>query len=278
MSFFERMLHFLQAEMETPTNFSLFHVCFLLLTLGAAVLLVLRYRNASQRTVRTICLVVWVTIVSLEIYKQLVFSMTVTDGVAGWDYQWYAFPFQFCSSPLYALPFVIFLKDGLLRRFFITFLSTFSLFAGLAVMLYPNDVFIPMIGINIQTMIHHGSQVALGVFLAAHTRKETRPIHLLGAVAVFAAFSAIAMGLNEAVYAYITSRGMDDSFNMFYISPHYSCTLPVLSGIYDKVPYPLFLLIYLLGFGVIAALFFGIEKGVTALAGLKRKKGTALAS
>jgi hypothetical protein len=52
---------------------------------------------------------------------------------------------------------------------------------------------------------------------------------------------------------------------MFYISPHYACTLPVLSIIYDKAPYAVFLITYLLGFSFISALFFGIEKGIVSL-------------
>lgn len=274
MSFFEKILHLLQVEMRCPTNYDLFHICFLLLVVAVSALLVWRFKDASDKTVRKICLISWVTIVLLEIYKQLVFSMDVQDGIAVWDYQWYAFPFQFCSSPLYALPFVIFLKDGLIRRSFITFFTGFSLFAGLAVMLYPNDVFVSMIGINIQTMIHHGTQVAIGIFLAAHNRKGMKLCNLVGSFAVFACFAAVALILNEAVHAFFLEKGIDESFNMFYISRHHDCILPVLSDIYKKVPYFVFLPIYLLGFSAIATLFFGIEKGLIALLS-RKKKGCA---
>ena len=39
-----------------------------------------------------------------------------------------------------------------------------------------------------------------------------------------------------------------ETFNMFYISPFYPCTLPVLNIIYEKTPYIVFLLCYILGF------------------------------
>jgi hypothetical protein len=52
---------------------------------------------------------------------------------------------------------------------------------------------------------------------------------------------------------------------MFFISRHYPCTLPVLADIYAKVPYPVFLCIYLVGFAVVSALIYGIEKGILAL-------------
>ncbi len=273
MNFFETILYFLQAEMERPTPYGIFHVCCLLLTVGATVFLVLRCRNVSDRTVRRICLGVWIAMVALEVYKQLVYSMDVTDGVATWDYQWYAFPFQFCSTPLYAFPFIIWLKDGRLRNAFIGFFATFSLFGGLAVMIYPGDVFIRMTGINIQTMVHHGSQVVMGIFLFAYYRNRMPFRRLAGSVAVFAGFAATAMLLNEVMFAYFTRIAMiDETFNMFFISPHFPCTLPVLSGIYGKIPYPAFLLLYLIGFALVAAIMLGAEIGITALIRKRAKK------
>lgn len=266
MNLFEKIVYALQIGMETPTLYGAWHIVFLLLTIAASVLLVWRYRDASDRTLRKLLLVIWVVMVALEVYKQLVFSMDVSDdGVASWAYQWYAFPFQFCSTPLFALPFLIWMKEGRVRDAIMAFLSTFSLFAGLAVMLYPADVFIGMIGINIQTMVHHGVQVALGVLLAAryHHRLDRR--FYLGSLAVFSVFAAVAMALNLGVHALLVAGGSDATFNMFFISPYHDCTLPVLSAIDPLVPYPVFLLIYLVGFAVVSAIMLGLEKGIVTL-------------
>ena len=266
MNFLEKILYFLQAHVDRPASYGIFHICWLVLTVAVTVFLVLRFRNASDKTVRRICLGVWLTIVVLEIYKQLAFSMHVTDGVVTWAYQWYIFPFQFCSSPLYALPFVIWLKNGRVRNAFITFMATFSIFGGLAVMLYPNDVFTTMGGINIQTMIHHGAQIAMGIFLFACSKPLPTFRRLLGGLAVFSSFSVVAIILNEVMFGYLTRKELTgEAFNMFYISPHYPCTLPLLSNFYGKIPYPAFLLIYLVGFALIAALILGAQIGIAAL-------------
>ncbi len=272
MSLFEKIVHALQYEIETPKSYGLFHISFLIATIVAAILLVIFFHDSSEKTFRKILFAIWITMVALEIYKQTVFSMSVTDGAAVWDFQWYAFPFQFCSTPLYALPFIIFLKEGRVRDAFMTFFSGFSLFAGLAVMFYPNDVFISMLGIDIQTMVHHGSQVAIGVLVAAHSRKRTNLKALLGSLFVFYAFTAVAMVLNISVYSYFTASGIDESFNMFYISPYFDCTLPVLSSIYKMVPYAAFLVIYIFGFSFVSALFYSIEKGITKLCAIIKSK------
>ena len=263
MSVFEKFVLALQVDMNTPSTFGAWHLISFLLMIAVTAFLILRYRDADDKTVRRIFLVFWILIAFLELYKQLVFSMSSDGTTATWEYELYSFPFQFCSSPLYVLPFVIFSRDGKVRDAAIAFLCSFSLFAGLAVMIYPGDVFISYIGINIQTMVHHGSQVALGVFLAVHNRRRFDFRFFAHGIPLFAALAAVALLMNISVYHLIAGTAFaDHTFNMFFISPYFDCTLPVLSAIQPLVPYPIFLMIYLLGFTLAAAVVFGIVKGV----------------
>ena len=50
----------------------------------------------------------------------------------------------------------------------------------------------------------------------------------------------------------------DETFNMFYISPYFDCTLPILSEIYKQVPYIAFLGIYIVGFVLAAFIIYMI--------------------
>ena len=137
------------------------------------------------------------------------------------------------------------------------FLAIFSLFAGLIVYVYPNDVFVHTIGINIQTMVHHGTQVVLGFYLGMRLRREgklTLPVYLR-AVGMFCALVLIALGLNLAAPLFT-----DETFNMFYIGPRFPCSLVVLDQIYRKLPYPVFLALYVWGFSFAALLMLGLHK------------------
>lgn len=100
-------------------------------------LLITFFGNASDKFVRRLAAVLWIIMVVFEIGKQLIYGFNVEDGRLVWDYEWYAFPFQFCSSPLYILPFVAFAKDGKIRDSAMLFLATFSLFAGICVYVIP---------------------------------------------------------------------------------------------------------------------------------------------
>ena len=274
MSAFESFIQSIKWEMETPLPYGAWHIASLLIVIALTVLLVVFFRDAKDKTMRTIIFIGWLLMVILEVYKQLVFAMDMDGDVAVWDYAWYAFPFQFCSSPLYALPFVFLLKEGKFRRCFTTFLSTFSLLAGIAVMLYPDTVFMRYIGINVQTMVHHGLQVAFGIYLFAYNRRHMRWRSLSGGILVFFGFLITAMCLNLGVHHWLIANGADDTFNMYFISPYHDCELPILSIIRDKAPYLAFLAVYVVGFSLGAFLIQSIEKGVSKLCTRNCKKET----
>ena len=137
-------------------------------------------------------------------------------------------------------------------------------------MFYPEQVFTGVGGVNVQTMIHHGTQIAVGLFLAAYHRRNWSFMVFLKGIVPFSILSAIAILLNEVMYVYLTSNGIHAAFSMFYISRHYGCTLPILSMIYPQVPYPVFLIIYLLGFVLVSGIIFGAQAGWIHLANRRR--------
>jgi hypothetical protein len=151
---------------------------------------------------------------------------------------------------------------------------TFAFFGGLAVMVYPNDVFVSMIGVNVQTMIHHGMQVVMGIFFTVHERHRLTKFFFARGIWVFCGLLAVAMALNVGGYHIMQNLGMDDTFNMFFISPYFPCTLPILSTVYELVPYPAFLCIYVFGFMLCAGLIMLIMKGLIKITGIGKLKVT----
>ena len=258
MNFWQRIFELLTLRAAAPRVFGIFHIVMLIFVAAITAAICVRFKNADKPTVRKILLTIWLVMVVGEVYHQICFAFSYVDGGLVFDYPWYKFPFQFCQAPLYALPFAIFLKDGPTRNRFIAFLSSFSLFAGLAVVIYPADLFVDMIGVCIQTMLHHGLQVVLGVFLAVRYRNSSNMRRFLSSIPIFAAFLAVALVLNLAAYRLIAENSLDQSFNMFFISPYFECTLPILSNVYTTLPYPAFLAVYFFGFILVAAVVYNL--------------------
>lgn len=264
------ILKFFQATIETPQAYGPFHLICLVIVIFSAAYLCVFQRNIKEKKLSKIIMILWSILVILEIYKQIVFSYSIVDGLVVWDYQWYVFPYQFCATPLTFLPLIALNKGAtrvtkFIKESCIIFCSSYSLFAGLAVLMIPGDVFTNWLGIDLHTMFHHGTQVVVGVFLFAYYHRKINYSDFLKATPLFIYFLLTAMVLNE-IFVHIA----DGTFNMFFISRHFPCTLPILNNIYLNIPYPAFLLTYFLSFTLCAFVVFNIVYWLTLAASLKR--------
>ena len=262
MAFWQSVLAFLDRSMETPASFGWFHLLWLALTFLTLIPLCRVPKQQSPDHVRRVIFVTAIIVTILEIYKQINYSFSYTDGIV-FDYQWYAFPFQFCSTPMYVGLLAGLIKKGKVHESLCAYLATYAMFAGLAVMVYPNDVFINTIGINIQTMFCHGSMITIGIYLFATGYVKLQHKTILKAMPVFASTVALAAIMNEL--AYQVGLLETETFNMFYISPHCDPHLLVYSDVQKLVPFPFCLIIYILGFTAAAYLILLIAMGIGAL-------------
>ena len=115
---------------------------------------------------------------------------------------------------------------------------------------------IDTIVINIQTLTYHGLMIVVGIYTAVWLGKRFNLKIYSKTPVPFLAFIVVAMILNVTFVKSGITGG--STFNMFFISPYFPSTLPVLSEIYPVVPYPIFLLLYVLGFITLGFIFFEI--------------------
>ncbi|MBR6502515.1 MAG: YwaF family protein [Clostridia bacterium] len=243
-----QIIAFLDSDMTEPTLYGWFHLVFLAATVIAAVLLIKRFKSPTEKTVRKILIIFAAVSLVLEIYKQINFTFSYDGTTINADYQWYAFPFQFCSTPMYVGLLAAIIKSKKIHNALCLYLASFSLFAGVCVMAYPVQVFIGTIGINIQTMICHGSMIAIGVWLLCCDYIKFDKRSILPAASVFGVVILIASIMNEI--AYFSGLLESENFNMFYISPHCDPSLPVYSLVQEIIPFPLCLIVYFLAFSI----------------------------
>ena len=263
MAFLRGMLELLNTQMDAvPQPWGAFHVVSLVLSVLAGLALCWWMRNPSQRQVRRVVLIVTLTVILLEIYKQVVY--TFGDGTGDPSYMWYAFPWQFCSTPMYIGFLAGIFRKGRIHNALCAYLATYAVFAGLAVMIYPGDVFIATTGINFQTVVCHGSMVVIGAYLYSSGHVELKFRTVLKAMPVFAICLTMAVLMNE--HAYQVGLLEEHNFNMFYVSSHLESTLPVYGTIHNAVPFPVNLIIYILGFTAAATIILMIAMGFRALA------------
>lgn len=263
------LLRILDLEMTRPQLYGWFHILWLFITVASTVLLCHWGRKASDKQICNVLLTVAIVVAVLEIYKQVNYTFTVTEnGSIRADYQWYAFPFQFCSMPMYVGLLAGVIRKGKLHQALCAFLASYAIFAGVCVMLYPADVFISTIGINIQTMICHGSMITVGVYLLYTGHVKASHETALKAMPVFAVAVMMAAVMNEIAHA--TGLLQQETFNMFFISPYCEPSLPVYSLVQQHVPYPWCLIIYILAFSLAAYIILLLAIGAKRLSNNKK--------
>ena len=246
---FVKLISFEFAKKHYPYGW--FHILWLITVICATVFLCVKLKDCDEKTFRKTLLITWIVIFVFEIYKQIVSPFNYNNGNPIWDYNTNDIPYQFCSSIHYVLLPIVFLKDGKVRDAFMSFSSTFVFLAGLMVMIIPDQLSdSKVVGLCMQTMLHHGAQILAGAFISVRMRKKFSVKYFLSGVIVFLAFLIVAMGLNLI----LSPKIIHETINFFYISPYYGCPLPVLGDIQKVVPYIVFFMIYCVGFIVASAL------------------------
>lgn len=251
MEFSINFFALLDRQFPTPPAFGWFHLLWWGIVIASTVLLCVINRK-KPIPIRALLLTVSIAVLVLEIYKQVNYAVSYSDGLS-FDYAWYIFPWQFCSIPMYAGLLAGIFKKGRFHDALCAFLATYAVFAGLCVMVYPGDVFTSTLGICIQTMFCHGSMITVGIFLLFSGHVKLKHKTILKALPVFAVSILVAVILNELAFR----TGLletDPGFNMFYVSPYGAHHLPVYSIVQDHVPFPWCLGIYFAAFSLAAYL------------------------
>jgi len=262
MNCFEKILLFLQGEMNTPTVFGWFHlICVLLTIISIIVLYKLRYKN-SEKQLKLVLFIYGFVAFVLELLKQLIwtFNYDSINNIVTWNFEWYAFPFQLCTTPIYVSLICLFLKNNNIRKSLLSYLAFVTILGSIVTIIMPNSCFVSDILVNIHTMWLHCGSFVVSVYLLMNKIVELNYQNLGKSLIVFLIFVGIALTLNIVIYNSGILSG--ETFDMFYISPYFITTLPVFNVIQKNVPYVLYLATYISAIAIGSFIIFFLSQAV----------------
>lgn len=260
----EEFLHFLQGEMAVPGIISWFHLLMLIPIISLTFVVSFFFKDTDEKTYKRILLISWIILIILEIFKQILKAFHY-DNPSYWEYSIRDFPFSICSMPYYLIPIILFVnkeKHPKIIDAINGYLCFISLVTGLVVCIYTDMVVSKMIFINVQSLIHHGAQLILGVFVYVWNRRTITIKTVYRSLIAFAITAVIAIIINVSFYPHF--------INMFFINPTRITNLPIGSVVQEKAGYPVYLIAFLSAIALVTFLIYFVETGLYKLISKKK--------
>lgn len=250
--------------MEKPKPYHAFHLIFVIVGLSLCVFLAWLFRKASEKTNKIILVSCGAFLVITEIYKQLFYTFYIGGG----DYQWWIFPFQLCSVPMYLCLIAPFIKKESVRGWLYTFLATYNLVGGFISLFEPSGLCHEYVTLTLHAFVWHIMLVFIGFYLIASGRAGKRLIDFLPSIGVFGALAIFAQIINF--------KFGDRGVNMFYISLLRDTPLAVFKDITLATNRFVNMILYMFALTLGAFVFFVIglylRKLVAYIKGKKKAK------
>lgn len=196
--------------MTPPAAYGPFHLLFLVFGLGGSAMLAWILRRCGAVCCRRILLSAGLFLMVCETYKLLFYYYVIGQG----HFQWWVFPFQLCSIPMYLCVAANLTRREAVRSAIYTFLCTYNLLGGFLALLEPSGLSHDYWTLTLHGFVWHTLLVFLGLFLIL-SGNGPRSLRDFGrATALFLLLCGIAFCINAALFN--VSNG---KINMFFVGP-----------------------------------------------------------
>lgn len=197
--------------MNPPAPYSLFHIVFVAIGLSAAVLLAYyTARKVKGPRLHRLFFFCGLLLAATECWKQLFLYYVVNRQT----YDWWYFPFQLCSLPMYFCLFLPFVPSMDKKTVLCTFMQDFNLLGGIMALAEPSGLFHPYWFLTLHGLIWHLLLIYIGLAIAFSRLSDPSLRGFVRTIPLFLACCIIASVINR------TAKPLGQA-DMFYISPYY---------------------------------------------------------
>ena len=243
-----------------PTKFGVLHIVMIVLTVvvfSLATYLGYRFKDKKYEKKKDLILTIAGFSFFLGDVIKAIFSAII--GIADLT----LIPFQICSTPMYILPFMYFVKNEKLKKTMVSYLSYIGLTAAVAYFVNPTAMLKPdYIFLSFYSVLYHVIMVGITsfVFVSYDASKKENLKFYPYSFLIFIGFSLIAITCNFIAH----SVNENTVINFFYLHPSSPATFPIIDTlIKPHVPFVVYYLIFLVCYFGISfipyVLFFVIE-------------------
>ncbi len=250
----EKLIEMTAWEMEKPTAYGPFHLIWTFVGIALCVLFAWKLRKLGNRGNRILLISVGIFLAVCEVYKQLFYYYHIGNS----HYQWWIFPFQMCSVPMYLCILAPLLKPGKLQSGMYHFMMIYNLLGGIAALAEPSGISHTYWTLTLHAFIWHTVLIFIGLYLGFSGR-TTATKHDFGlATLTLLGLCVIAFCIN--LLCWDAAKG---DINMFFVGPQVS-SLVIFKDIGERFGWYISTLLYIptiiLGGFVVFCLFHLAKK------------------
>ncbi len=222
-------------EMEKPKAYGPFHLIWSVVGIALCILLAWRLRRLGDKGNRILLIFIGVFLTVSEVYKQLFYYYHIGAG----SYQWWIFPFQMCSVPMYLCIVAPLLKKGRIQSGMYHFMMIYNLLGGIMALIEPSGIVHEYWTLTLHAFIWHTLLIFVGLYLGFSRRTEAKMSDFKLATFTLLGLFVIAFCINLIFW---NVSGGD--INMFFVGPKNS-SLIVFSTIAERFGWYVSTLLYI---------------------------------
>ena len=147
--------------METPKPYGLFHLLFTFIGLAVVIVVAFLLRKLNDKQNRIFLLCIGLFLLITEVYKQLFYYYVIGNN----SYQWWIFPFQLCSVPMYLCIICACCKSEKFNSWLYEFMFAFNFFGGIITFIEPSGINHPYVTLTLHAYIWHLLLIFIGFYL-----------------------------------------------------------------------------------------------------------------
>lgn len=251
----ETILEWSAWTMNQPKPYGIFHLCMLFIGIPISIFLAYHTRKLSLQTHHKLLFLLGLLLILSEIYKQL-FHFYISDHHT---YDWWIFPFQLCSLPMYLSIWIPFLQKPSNQRKTEAWLMDICLLGGFMALLFPSGMMHSYVILTMHSFLWHFILLFIGFHIAFSRTADTSYSSFSFVSVWFLISASIATCFNILFHTY-------GDINMFYINPYQPISQPVFKSfepILGRIPVIIcYLICLLLGLFIVHTLVHAITKKI----------------
>lgn len=244
---------------KIPGNGSWFHIVSLIICIICSFLIVYFLSSKHDKKLEQL-----ITRIAAIVFVLIEITYQIMAIVYNGTFKFKTLPFNICSLPIFTTAissFIVEEKHPKAKKIIDSFSVLICLMGGISMMILPGyTLSSPYVLRSIHTMLWHTLLVVYGFYMF-FSKELYKEFKLKDAIPIICAATGIVLlgaFLSEIVYhCYMAPNHIDssvDSANYYFSSKHYDTPIPVLSSIQHKIPYLVFLLLFIIFFVGVAIL------------------------